>query len=74
MSKIKDTKYPDAREDWLMIVEYAEKKSRFGCILCEKTHKIKDCPNRVSKISVEQQSKTRYDYEEEYPNPHNYGW
>lgn len=68
----KDTK---PERDWLMRVEYAEKKSRFHCALCEKTHLIKDCPNKLTKIEVDpKKTKTKYDYEEEHQNPMNYGW
>lgn len=70
--KDKQRDYPPHREDWLMIAEYADKKSKFSCILCDKTHKIKDCPNKVFKIDVKP-TKSKYEYTEE-ENPSNYGW
>lgn len=68
--------YPPSREDWLMTVEYADKKSKYHCILCEKTHFIKDCPNKLTKIvSNETKYKNMYENnEDEINNPHNYGW
>lgn len=73
---MKDTNYPKERPDWLMTVEYADKKSRFHCILCEKTHFIKDCPNKLTKIETETKKyKSMYEFnEDEINNPHNYGW
>lgn len=68
-------KYPPHREDWLMTVEYAENKSRYHCILCEKTHFIKDCPNKIVKLETEEKKyKSMYEYNDEEYNPHNYGW
>lgn len=70
----RETDYPPEREDWLMAVDYFEKKSRYGCILCEKTHFIKECPNRVTKITIEKNKTNTHDYNDEMNNPHNYGW
>ena len=67
-------KYPCPREDWLMTAEYADKKSMFHCILCTKTHRIKDCPNKLTKIEADPKTKSMYDYNDEEYNPHNYGW
>lgn len=66
----------EQRADWLMTVEYADKKSKFHCILCEKTHFIKDCPNKLIKIESETKKyKSMYEHnEDEINNPHNYGW
>lgn len=43
--------YPPDRPDWLMVDEYARKKSIFGCILCDKTHKAKDCEHKPKRTS-----------------------
>lgn len=48
--------YPEEREDWLMIKEYARKKSIYGCILCDKTHFRKDCEHKAKRTA-----KTIYD-------------
>lgn len=75
MSKYLFDKYPAERDDWLMTVVYADKKLKYHCILCEKTHFIKNCPNKLTKIPVDQKTKTTYEYtEDEMSNPHNYGW
>jgi len=63
-AKMQKADYPEEREDWLMVTEYAKKKSPFGCILCEKTHKAKDCENRAKKapdtLTVEYKSQYSY--------------
>lgn len=41
--------YPEERPDWLMIEEYAKKKSYYGCILCDKTHFAKDCEHKAKR-------------------------
>lgn len=43
--------YPPDRPDWLMVDEYARKKSIFGCILCDKTHKAKDCEHKAKRTA-----------------------
>jgi hypothetical protein len=52
----------DKRDDaWLMIEEYKKNKSRFHCKLCEKTHTIKDCPNKKKEEEIEVK-KSQYSY------------
>ena len=41
--------YPEHRPDWNMVDEYARKKSIFGCILCEKTHKKEHCEYKAKR-------------------------
>lgn len=48
-AKMQKADYPEEREDWLMVEEYAKKKSALGCILCEKTHKAKDCEHKANR-------------------------
>jgi hypothetical protein len=48
-------------DKWLMADEYAKKTKKenpnnYGCILCDKTHFVKNCPNRKEK------SKYTYSY------------
>ena len=43
--------YPEERPDWLMVEEYARKKSEFGCILCDKTHFAKDCEHKAKRTA-----------------------
>lgn len=78
MSKQQDVStYPAQRDDWLMTVYYADKKIKYHCILCDKTHKIIDCPNKLTKIETDSKKyKSMYEQNEEdqYMNPHNYGW
>jgi hypothetical protein len=38
-----------------MIEEYAKKKSIFGCILCEKTHKKEHCEYKAKRTAEQQQ-------------------
>ncbi len=67
--------YPEEREDWNMAIAYSEKKSKLGCLLCEKTHFAKDCPNRVVKNSVEKSYKSMYEKDDDlYTSQVNYGW
>lgn len=64
--------HPVPFTDWKMAIEYSEKNSKFGCVLCEKTHFAKDCPNRVVKISAEKNYKSMYEKNED--DNVNYGW
>ena len=73
MSKYLFDKYPPERNDWLMKVYYADKKLKYHCILCEKTHHIKDCPNKLTEIPVDKKYKSMYDHNEDEQNPQNYG-
>lgn len=46
--------YPKHREDWLHLDHYAKLSTRQNphglvCVLCEKTHKARSCPNRRAK-------------------------
>jgi hypothetical protein len=67
--------YPKERVDWLMAIDYSVRKLTFGCILCEKTHFSKDCPNRIKKPEPKQTyTKTYAETADELDNPHNYGW
>jgi hypothetical protein len=53
------------QQDWLMIEEYAKKKSIFGCILCEKTHKKEHCEykaKRTAEQPPQQQQSTQYSW------------
>jgi hypothetical protein len=59
-AKMQKADYPEERPDWLMIEEYAKRKSIFGCILCDKTHKSKDCEHKAKRIA-----KTWYEAEKE---------
>lgn len=43
--------YPPNRPDWLMVEEYAKRKSIFGCILCEKTHRKEDCEHKARRTT-----------------------
>jgi hypothetical protein len=43
--------YPEERPDWLMVEEYARKKSHYGCILCDKTHFAKDCEHKAKRTA-----------------------
>jgi|GWRWMinimDraft_13_1066021.scaffolds.fasta_scaffold04129_4 hypothetical protein len=57
--------YPTARPDWLMIEEYARKKSEFGCILCDKTHFAKDCEHKARRTVHKEPSYTSKVYQTE---------
>jgi len=57
--------YPPARPDWLMIEEYARKKSEFGCILCDKTHLAKDCEHKARRTVHKEPSYTSKVYQTE---------
>jgi hypothetical protein len=46
--------YPEERPDWLMVEEYARKKSEFGCILCDKTHFARDCEHKAKRTAEKQ--------------------
>lgn len=69
--------YPEQREDWLH-VEYFAKLSKkenphgFICILCYKTHKPKDCPNKDFR-AAEKDTKTLYSNSSAEDGVH-YGW
>lgn len=54
--------YPEERKDWLMVEEYAKKKSIFGCILCDKTHRKEECEHKAKRIAKTwyEEEKTRY--------------
>lgn len=56
--------YPPEREDWMMIEEYARKKSYFGCILCDKTHSARDCEHKARRTVKQDYDiyKASYDY------------
>jgi hypothetical protein len=63
-AKMQKTDYPEDRPDWLMVEEYAKRKSVFGCILCEKTHKVKDCEHKANR-----DKKSTYEvYKAQYSN------
>lgn len=49
---------------WLMVEEYAKKKSIFGCILCEKTHRKEDCEHKARRIAKAwyEEEKVQYTY------------
>lgn len=50
MTAMKSKKeYPDHNPDWLMVDEYARKRSPFGCILCDKTHRKEDCEHKAKR-------------------------
>ena len=57
--------YPPEREDWMMIQEYAKKRSTLGCILCDKTHLIKDCEHKAKRTqqTTYQDIKSQYMYD-----------
>lgn len=57
-AKMQKADYPEEREDWLMVAEYAKKKSLFGCILCDKTHSRWTCEHKAKRTE-----KARYDEE-----------
>lgn len=50
-------------DTWLMVEEYKKSKSRFHCKLCEKTHAIKNCPNKIKEEEIEVK-KSQYSYNE----------
>jgi len=52
--------YPENRPDWLMTEHYKKTGSRFGCVLCEKTHRAKECPNRAKVEEEVEEKKTSY--------------
>lgn len=58
------TEYPEEREDWLMVEQYAKQKSIYGCILCDKTHSHRDCEHkakRMAKVKYEEERR-QYSY------------
>ena len=57
--------YPPERPDWLMVEEYARKKSYFGCILCDKTHYAKDCEHKAKRMAGYSQTFTSKVYQTE---------
>lgn len=73
--------YPKHREDWLHVDHYAKLSPRqnpYGlvCILCEKTHKASECPNKKAP-EPEKFSTTyakMYEYNEDDSYTHNCGW
>lgn len=56
--------YPEEREDWLMVEAYTKQKSVYGCILCEKTHSLKDCEHKAKRTtkSTYADLKSQYNY------------
>ena len=59
----------DLPEDssWLLVDQYAKAKSRFVCILCEKTHLIKNCPNKnKTKDKGDSEHVDSYSYNSQY--------
>ena len=56
--------YPPERPDWLLIEEYAKKKSHFGCLLCDKTHWAKDCEHKAKRTvkTTYSEYKAQYNY------------
>lgn len=79
MANKRESDYPEEREDWLMTVDFALKKSRYGCLLCDKSHLITKCPNRITYAEAlakmrGKNKKEEKQEEEHYINPHNYGW
>lgn len=63
-AKMQKADYPEERKDWLMVEEYAKKKSEFGCILCDKTHWKRDCEykaKRTEKMTYAEY-KSQYSY------------
>lgn len=63
MTATKAKDYPEERPDWLMVDEYARQKSYFGCILCDKTHRAKDCEYKAKRTAVTDKKKKE---EEQY--------
>jgi len=53
LKRILDEEERPQDKSWLMVQEYKKKKSRFNCALCEKTHTIKNCPNKIEEKEVE---------------------
>ena len=68
--------YPAHNPDWLMIAEYAKQKSKFGCILCDKTHSRHHCEHKAKRTAPPPPPppKKKEDEYEDYYNPNNYGW
>jgi hypothetical protein len=63
---------PDA---WLRIEYYRKINSKYGCVLCEKTHLTKDCPHR----NPEKEQPRKPDYNTLYSayeqaEEETYGW
>jgi hypothetical protein len=50
-AKMQKADYPEERPDWMMIEEYAKKKSEFGCILCDKTHSRRTCEHKAKRTA-----------------------
>jgi len=71
--------YPKHREDWLHLNYFAKlskKRNPHGavCILCTKSHIIKDCPHRGKRQESEPYKQTAlYDYEDSEDGV-NYGY
>lgn len=61
--KMQKADYPEERPDWLMVEEYAKKKSIFGCILCDKTHRRQDCEYKAKRSKIDYgPEKQQYSY------------
>lgn len=63
------------KQAWLRVEYYRRKGSKFGCVLCEKTHLTKDCPHRNS----EQEPPKKLNYNTMYSayeqaEEETYGW
>ncbi len=69
----------DKKDDnaWLRLDSYrnlSKRENPWGlvCALCEKTHKVKDCPHKQPESTS--YSKLYESTDDEPYNPHNYGW
>lgn len=62
--KMQKADYPEERKDWLMVEEYAKRKSIFGCILCDKTHRKEECEYKAKRIAKAwyEEEKAQYSY------------
>lgn len=75
MAKQQKNEYPEQRVDWLQVEQYKKKGSKFGCILCEKTHTISQCPNKNTKPEMKPSFDYKSLYEEKEEEQYaNYGW
>jgi hypothetical protein len=61
------------KDAWLMVDEYARKKSIYGCVLCEKTHRKEQCEYKAKRtVAPPPPPEKKHNTDDDYGG--NYSW